>query len=57
MSEIASRVGMKEGAVSKAVFDLRRHFAEEIRREIQETVTDEESVEEELRYLVRLLRK
>ena len=55
-ADIASRCGMTEGAVSKAAHDLRRQFAEQIRKEVRETVAEDEDVEEELRYLVRLLR-
>jgi hypothetical protein len=53
---IAARLGMSEGAVAKAAYDLRQQFAELIRREIRETVAREEDVKEELRHLVRLMR-
>ena len=53
---IAARLGMSEGAVAKAAFDLRQQFAERIRKEIRETVAREEDVKEELRHLVRLMR-
>lgn len=53
---IAARLGMTEGAVGKAAHDLRRQFAERVRAEIRDTVARDEDVEEELRYLVRLLR-
>lgn len=52
---IAARLGMTEGAVGKAAHDLRRQFAEQIQREIRDTVTRDEDVKEELRYLVRLM--
>lgn len=53
---IAARLGMSEGAVAKAAYDLRQQFAELIRREIRETVAREEDVKEELRHLVRIMR-
>ena len=52
---IAGRIGMSEGAVGKAAHDLRQQFAEEIRREVRETVAREADVEGELRYLIQLL--
>lgn len=53
---IAARLGMSEGAVAKAAFDLRQQFAELIRREIRDTVAREDDVKDELRHLVRLMR-
>ncbi len=52
---IASRLGMSEGAVGKAAHDLRQQFAEQIRREIRDTVARDEDVKDELRYLMRLM--
>jgi hypothetical protein len=52
---IAARLGMSEGAVGKAAHDLRQQFAEQIRREIRDTVARDEDVKDELRYLVRLM--
>ena len=52
---IAARLGMSEGAVGKAAHDLRQQFAEQIQREIRDTVARDEDVKEELRYLVRLM--
>ncbi len=56
-AEIAARLGMTEGAIGKAVHDLRRQFAEQIQAEVRDTVAREEDVEGELRYLVDLLRR
>ena len=53
---IAVRLGMSESAVGKAAHDLRQQFAEQIRQEIRDTVARDEDVEDELRYLVRLMR-
>ena len=54
---IGARLGMSEGAVTKAAFDLRALFAKKIREEIRLTVRDDAAVDEELRYLIRLLRQ
>lgn len=53
---IGTRVGMSEGAVKKAAFDLRAKFARIIREEVRRTVRDDAAVDEELRYLIKLLR-
>jgi hypothetical protein len=54
---IANRLGMTEGAVKRAAYDLRKSFASQVRQEVQLTVAadEDEDVEEELRYLVELL--
>jgi RNA polymerase sigma-70 factor (ECF subfamily) len=54
---IAARLGTSEGAVRKAAFDLRALFARKIREEIRMTVRDDSGVDEELRYLIQLLRQ
>lgn len=51
-ARLARDLGCQEGAVKKAVFDLRRAFAEQLRTEIRSTVTTAEEAEEELRYLI-----
>jgi RNA polymerase sigma-70 factor (ECF subfamily) len=53
---IAAQLGMTEGAVSKAAHDLRKQFAGQVRTEIRDTVARDEDVEEELRYLVTLMK-
>ncbi|MFT5108302.1 MAG: DNA-directed RNA polymerase specialized sigma24 family protein [Verrucomicrobiales bacterium] len=55
-SAIAARLEMTEGAVGKAAHDLREQFAEQIRLEVRDTVARDQDVEEELRYLVRLMK-
>jgi hypothetical protein len=55
-ADIAARLNMTEGAVAKAAFDFRQQFGRQIRQEVRDTVTDDDDVEEELRYLVTLLR-
>jgi RNA polymerase sigma-70 factor (ECF subfamily) len=54
---IGARLGMNEGAVKKAAFDLRAKFARIIREEVRRTVRDDAAVDEELRYLIKLLRQ
>ncbi len=54
-ADIAARLGMSEGAVGKAAHDLRQQFAEQIQREIRDTVARDDDVKEELRYLMRLM--
>jgi RNA polymerase sigma factor (sigma-70 family) len=54
---IGARLGLSEGAVGKAAYDLRQQFAAAIRAEIRATVVDAAEVEEELRHLVRRLRQ
>ncbi|MBL9166235.1 MAG: sigma-70 family RNA polymerase sigma factor [Verrucomicrobiales bacterium] len=54
-AELGRRLGMGEGAVRVAVHRLRRRFGELLRQEIQQTVASPEEVDEELRYLRRVL--
>ncbi|MFT4640053.1 MAG: RNA polymerase sigma factor (sigma-70 family) [Verrucomicrobiales bacterium] len=56
-ADIATKLGMTEGGVSKAAFDFRQQFAEQIRKEVRDTVASDDDVDDELRYLVRLLHK
>lgn len=53
-ADIASRLEMTEGAVGKAAFDLRQQFVEEVRKQIRDTVADDDDIDEELRYLASL---
>lgn len=55
-AEIGARLGMSEGAVKKAVFDLRGRFGEALRAHVRGTVESDAAVDDELRYLIRLLR-
>lgn len=54
-ADIGSRLGMSSGAVGKAAHDLRKQFVQQIRQEIRDTVASDDDIEEELRYLVKLL--
>ncbi len=50
-ADIATRLGMSEGAVKVSAHRLRRRYRELIRAEIAETVSSQSEVEEELRNL------
>ena len=54
--EIAAALAMSESAVKQAALDLRREFGVTLRDEIRRTVTDEAQVDDEIRYLLELLR-
>jgi DNA-directed RNA polymerase specialized sigma24 family protein len=54
--EIAAALGMSETGVKQAALDLRREFGLTLRDEIRRTVSDESQVDEEVRYLLSLLR-
>lgn len=54
-SELGSRLGMNEGAVKVAVHRLRQRYRAFLRETIGETVANDTEVEEELRYLMRVL--
>lgn len=52
---LAARLDLTPGAVKVAVHRLRRKFRAALRSRIAETVDDPADVEEELRYLIRIL--
>lgn len=54
-ADLAAELATSEGAVKKAVFDLRQAFAARLREEIRATVRTNEDAEEELRYLVSVM--
>jgi RNA polymerase sigma factor (sigma-70 family) len=53
---LGARLGMKDGALRTAVHRLRRRFGALLRAEIAETIADPRDVDDELRYLFRLLK-
>jgi RNA polymerase sigma-70 factor (ECF subfamily) len=55
--EIAVRLGMSAGAVKVAVHRLRQRYRTLLRAAIAETVSDEANLDEEMRYLVSVLRR
>jgi RNA polymerase sigma-70 factor (ECF subfamily) len=54
-AELAGRLKVSEGALRVAVHRLRQRYRERLREEIAHTVADPGEVEEELRYLFRVL--
>ncbi|MCW5555485.1 MAG: sigma-70 family RNA polymerase sigma factor [Verrucomicrobiae bacterium] len=54
-AELALRLGMNEGAVKVAVHRLRQRYRTLLRETIAETVSTPAEVEEELRYLLRIV--
>ena len=54
-AEIATRLGMSEGAVKVAVHRLRQRYREVLRAEIADTVASPAEVEDELRNLFAAL--
>ena len=55
--QIAARLGMSEGAVKVAVHRLRQRYRKLLRAAIAETVSNEADLDDEMRYLVAVLRK
>ena len=54
-SDLASDLGMSEGALKVAVHRLRRKFGNVLRAEIADTVASPEEVKEEMRYLLSVV--
>ena len=54
-AELAKQLESSEGAIKKAVHDLRHAFATRLRQEIRATVTTKDDAAEELRYLMSVL--
>jgi RNA polymerase sigma factor (sigma-70 family) len=55
--EIAARLGMSEGAIKVAVHRLRQRYRKLLRSAIAETVSNEADLDDEMRYLVGVLRR
>ena len=55
--EIAEKLNMSEGAVKVAVHRLRQRYRKLLQDVIAETVSNEEDLDDEMRYLVAVLRK
>lgn len=53
--EIAATAGMKEAQVKIEMHRLRRRFAEKVRAEVAETLNSSDELEDELRYLLRVM--
>ena len=56
-SELAVGLGMTENAISVSIHRLRQRYAALVREAVARTVADEADVEEEMRYLVGVLRE
>jgi len=56
LRQVAEQLGMSEGAVKVAVHRLRQKYREALRAEIAQTVTAQEDVDDELRFLLAALR-
>jgi RNA polymerase sigma-70 factor (ECF subfamily) len=54
-AQVAEKMGMTEGAVKVAAHRMRRRFRELLRAEIVETVATEDQVDDEIRYLMRVV--
>lgn len=55
-AEMAAQLGMTEGAVKLAVHRLRQRFGELLRAEVAQTVSTSTEINEEVRYLVSVIR-
>lgn len=55
--EIAAQLGMNEGAVKVAVHRLRQRYGKLLRAAIGETVTNEVDLNDEMSYLIEVLRR
>jgi len=56
-TQMAASLNMSESAIKVAVHRLRQRYGELVRAEIAQTVASPEEIDEELRYLVALLRE
>jgi len=56
-ADLATSLGMSEGAIKVALHRLRQRYGELVRAEIAQTVANQEDVDEELRYLFAVLRE
>ncbi|PYJ45279.1 MAG: hypothetical protein DME85_13500, partial [Verrucomicrobia bacterium] len=55
-AEIAARLGMTENAIRQAFHRFRHRYQELLREEIAHTVAIASDIEDELRYLISVLR-
>jgi len=52
---MAATLAMSEGAVKTAIYRLRHQFRMQLRRDVGETVSEPREIEDEIRYLIRVL--
>ena len=57
LQQMAERLGMSEGAVKVVVHRMRRRYGKLLRDAIADTVSNEADLNDEMRYLVSVLRK
>ena len=55
--QVAARLSMSEGTVKVAVHRLRRRYRELLRAAVAETVSNEDDLNDEMQYLVEILRR
>ena len=55
-AEVATRLGLSEGALKVTVHRLRQRYREVLREEVAHTVGTREEIDEELRYLIAVVR-
>jgi RNA polymerase sigma-70 factor (ECF subfamily) len=55
-AEVAHALGMSESAVKSAIYRLRQSFHELVRQEVAETVCTPAELDEEIRYLITVIR-
>lgn len=55
-AEVAARLGLSEGAVKSAIYRLRQRHRDLLREEIAQTVATPSEVDEEIRYLISMMR-
>jgi RNA polymerase sigma-70 factor (ECF subfamily) len=54
-AEAATRLGLSEGAIKSAIYRLRQRHRELLREEIAQTLATPAELEEEIRYLIKML--
>jgi RNA polymerase sigma-70 factor (ECF subfamily) len=54
-AEAAAQLGISEGAIKVAIHRLRKRFRDLVKAEIAQTVSSEQEVREELRYLIEVV--
>ncbi len=54
--EVAPRVGLSEGGLRSAVFAFRKQYGELVRNAVAHTVADPAQVDEEIQYLIRVVK-
>jgi predicted transcriptional regulator len=53
--DVASQLGISEGAVKVAIHRLRKRFREVIRRDVAQTLHDQREIDAEMQHLIAAL--